>query len=341
MGRSEPGRPEPGRSEPGRSEPGRSEPGRREPGRPEPGRSTSSEAPPGVGRRALLRNGLLAAGGLGVATVAAASPTSPPRESTAATAGLATNTDDAARTDGAGTVAFRGNRQAGVVDPPQPYASFVGLDLPRGATRETCARLLRVWTDDIERLMSARAPLTDLEPELAEVPSGLTVTVAVGPGFYDAAGLTAERPDWLTPLPAFSVDRLGGEWPQTDLLLQVCAVSPVAVAHAQRRLVVGADTLAEQRWVQRGFREPLTQSRPELTFRTRSGRSTARCSPGSTASTTRSSGSAPTVRPLPRVCATAPRSSSAASPWISTGGTRPTARPARTPSAAASTPAPR
>ena len=158
-----------------------------------------------------------------------------------------------------------------MVDAPQPFASFVGLDLPPGATRETCARLLRVWTDDIERLMAARGPLTDLEPELAAVPSRLSVTVAVGPGFYDVAGLTAERPAWLAPLPALPIDRFTDDWPQTDLLLQVRADSPVAVAHAQRRLVVGADPLAVQRWVQRGFREPLTDSRPGLVFRNQFG----------------------------------------------------------------------
>ncbi len=39
------------------------------------------------------------------------------------------------------------------------------------------------------------------------------------------------------------------------------------MAHAQRRLVVGVDPLARQVWVQRGFREPLTDQRPGLPFR--------------------------------------------------------------------------
>ncbi|WP_404392493.1 Dyp-type peroxidase [Humibacillus xanthopallidus] len=230
------------------------------------------------GRRAVLRTGLLAAGGLGVATVAATSPTSPSSAGLPAPdGGLAERPGSSPGTGASGTrsagdtVAFRGARQAGVVDAPQPFASFVGLDLPPGATRETCARLMRVWTDDIERLMAARGPLTDLEPELAAVPSRLSVTVAVGPGFYDAAGLAADRPAWLAPLPSLPIDRFTDDWPQTDLLLQVRADSPVAVAHAQRRLVVGADPLAVQRWVQRGFREPLTDTRPGLVFRNQFG----------------------------------------------------------------------
>lgn len=213
----------------------------------------------GVDRRTLLRGGLLAAGGAGAGALASSrlGRDDPP-------AGPASQAAPQ-------TLRFRGARQSGIVEEPQPFAAFVGLDLAAGATRDTCRRLLRIWTDDIERLMAATGPLTDLEPELATVPSRLSVTVAVGPGFYDAAGLAAARPDWLKPLPAFDIDRFEPEWAQTDLLLQVRADSPVAVAHAQRRLVVGADPLVVQRWVQRGFREPLTATRPGLRFRNQFG----------------------------------------------------------------------
>lgn len=213
----------------------------------------------GVGRRTVLRSGLLAAGGAAVGSIGTGVALTAGR-----TAAPTVPTDRTPRTE---TVTFRARRQPGIVERPQPFASFVGLDLPRGATKQTCRRLLRVLTDDIERLMSAQGPLTDLEPELAEVPSRLSVTVAVGPGFYDAAGLTVVRPEWLAPLPRFGIDRLDPQWPQTDLLLQIRADSPVSVAHAQRRLVVGADQLATQRWVQRGFREPLTETRPGMHFR--------------------------------------------------------------------------
>ncbi|GAA6524700.1 Dyp-type peroxidase [Intrasporangium sp. DVR] len=213
----------------------------------------------GVDRRTVLRTGLLA-GGVGAAAVAATQLASN-REATPEEVAPSPPQEPPV------TLPFRGPRQSGVIDEPQPFAAFVGLDLPKHATRQTCRRLMRVWTDDIERLMAARGPLTDLEPELAAVPSRLSITVAVGAGFYAAAGLAASRPSWLAPLPAFAVDRLEPDWPQTDLLLQIRADSPVAVAHAQRRLVVGADPLAVQRWVQRGFREPLTATRPGMPFR--------------------------------------------------------------------------
>lgn len=165
------------------------------------------------------------------------------------------------------TVAFRGPRQPGVVTSPPPFAAFVGLDLAPGADADACRRLLAVLTDDIERLMRAQPPVTDQEPELASVPAHLTVTLGVGPGFFDAAGLASRCPPWLAPLPGFSVDRLEPRWRQTDLVLQVCADSPVAVSHAARRLQVGAAPMAVPVWTQVGFREPLTATRPGLPFR--------------------------------------------------------------------------
>ncbi len=151
---------------------------------------------------------------------------------------------------------FRGARQAGVVEPPQPYAAFVAMDLHPTADRDSVRRLLTVWTDDIERLMAGHGTLTDLEPELAAVPASLTVTLGVGPRTVEAVG--AATPSWLAPLPAFRIDRLQDRWSGGDLILKVSADSPVTVAHAQRRLITDAGDLATLRWVQRGFREPFS-----------------------------------------------------------------------------------
>lgn len=150
---------------------------------------------------------------------------------------------------------FRGPRQAGVDDVPQAFTTLVALDLTDGADRDTVRRLMAVWTDDITRLMAGRGPLTDLEPELAGRPSALSVTVGWGPATFGAAGVAA--PSWLGPLPAFEIDALEDRWNDGDLILQVCADSPVTVAHAVRRLVTAAAPMAMQRWVQRGFRDPL------------------------------------------------------------------------------------
>ena len=149
---------------------------------------------------------------------------------------------------------FRGTRQSGIVDPPQPYAAFVALDLVGRPDREAVRRLLTVWTDDIDRLMAGRGTLVDQEPELAAVPAGLTVTVGVGPRVVRAA--RAEAPTWLAPLPAYGIDRLEPGWSGGDFILQVCAHSPTTVAHAVRKLVTAAPEVVSVRWVQRGFREP-------------------------------------------------------------------------------------
>jgi dye decolorizing peroxidase len=149
---------------------------------------------------------------------------------------------------------FRGARQAGIADSPQTYAAFVALDLAGAVDATVVRRLLTVLTDDIDRLMAGRGPLTDQEPELAGVPAALTLTVGIGPRVV--AGVGAPAPAWLAPLPPFTVDRLEERWSGTDLLLQVCANSPTTVAHAQRRLLTGLAPLTTLRWVQRGFREP-------------------------------------------------------------------------------------
>ncbi len=150
---------------------------------------------------------------------------------------------------------FRGRHQPGLDDQPQPHAAFVSCTLAQPFDRDSLARLLRILTDDIERLMDGRGPLTEQEPEMASRTAALTITVGIGPALVAAAGQPV--PQWLTGLPGFAVDRLEPRWNGGDLLLQICADSPVTVAHAQRRLLAGLRSLGGPAWVQRGFREPF------------------------------------------------------------------------------------
>ncbi|MBE1876788.1 Dyp-type peroxidase [Myceligenerans sp. TRM 65318] len=168
---------------------------------------------------------------------------------------------------GRATVPFRGPRQPGVGTTPQGFATLVALDLVRGTDREALIRLMRIWTDDAERLMAGRPGLTDTEPELAAVPARLTVTVGYGPGVFAAADLAGRTPPWLRPLPSFGMDRLEDAWSGGDLLLQVCADDPVAVSHAVRVLVKQARTFAVGRWLQRGFRNSPGTTAPGTTWR--------------------------------------------------------------------------
>ncbi|MCX6406235.1 MAG: Dyp-type peroxidase [Propionibacteriales bacterium] len=197
----------------------------------------------GLSRRALLTTGSVGAAG---AVVGAAGASAVAREAPAADPGTR-------------TVAFRGAHQAGVVTPPQDHGVLVAYDLVEGADADALRRLFAIWTDDVARLTAGRAGLADTEPELALRPSGLTVTLAVGPGAVEAAGV--DVPSWLGPLPAFSVDRLEDRWSGGDLLLQICSDDELVVSHALRLLTKEARTFATVRWVQRGFRGPLGRDR--------------------------------------------------------------------------------
>ncbi|SDB89809.1 dye decolorizing peroxidase [Sanguibacter gelidistatuariae] len=152
---------------------------------------------------------------------------------------------------------FYGANQGGIATVPQARLALVAFDLLAGASRSTLVRIMRIWTDDAARLTRGAPGLTDTEPELATVPARLTVTVGYGPGVFEAAGLQARRPEWLAPLPPFSVDRLEEGWCGGDLVLQICADDEVTVAHAVRVLVKEVRELAQVRWVQRGFRRGM------------------------------------------------------------------------------------
>ena len=154
--------------------------------------------------------------------------------------------------NGQSKVAFYGRHQAGIATPAQAHASFIALELRPEVDRAALERLLRILTDDAARLTQGRPALADMEPELAAQPANLTVTFGFGPGLVARTGKTA--PEWLAPLPEFSIDRLQSEWSGGDLLLQVCSDEPVTVQHASRMLVKDSRSFATVRWVQTGFR---------------------------------------------------------------------------------------
>ncbi|QDW61533.1 Dyp-type peroxidase [Oerskovia sp. KBS0722] len=214
--------------------------------------SAAAPSRPRVSRRAFLVGGA-AAGAVAVAGAGGA------------WAGRATAPGTGAAPSGTGEpslhgdlrVPFHGPRQAGVETPAQAYLTLVALTLAPGTDRDALVRLMRIWTDDVARLTQGRPGLTDTEPELAEVPARLTVTVGYGPAVFTAAGLDDRRPAWLGPLPAFAVDRLEDRWNDGDLVLQVCADDEVTVSHAVRMLLREARDFASVRWLQKGFRRSV------------------------------------------------------------------------------------
>jgi len=212
----------------------------------------------GLDRRAFLQGGAAALGGaalaLGGRSAWDAATASEPATAPADAVGRA-------------FVPARGERQAGVGTLPQAFASFVSLDLLAGVDRAALVRLMRIWTDDIDRLAGGRPGLADTEPELAGVPARLTITVGYGPGVFTATRLEDLRPTWLAPLPSFSIDRLEEAWSGGDLMLQVCADDEVTISHALRLLLKDARTFTSVRWVQRGFRRSPGSTPPGTTMR--------------------------------------------------------------------------
>lgn len=155
---------------------------------------------------------------------------------------------------------FHGTHQAGIRTAPQAHATFLAFDLLPDAGREGLRRLLRQWTEDAGRLTRGVPALGDPQPDLAAPPARLTVTVGLGRGALEKAGLAGQAPAWLAPLPAFGVDRLEARWSDGDVVAQICAEDPIVLAHASRALVLDARDIAVVRWMQRGFRRPATST---------------------------------------------------------------------------------
>ncbi len=197
-------------------------------------------------RRHLLRTGAVALGGAGVGW------------SSSAALAAARATDDPAATSvtlspsaGSETVPFHGAHQAGVATPAQAHLALLGIDLTADVDRAGLRRLMRLLTDDAARLSSGEAALADTEPELAIVPSRLTVTFGFGPRVVEDLVSGAGR---FPAMPDFATDRLDPAWGQTDLAVQICSDDPMSVAHARRMLLKDLQGFGTLRWQQEGFR---------------------------------------------------------------------------------------
>ena len=216
----------------------------------------ADQARRGLSRRSVLSGGVAAVVGGGVVGGAAGYVGRGVVDDDEAVGDWKTVADS--RVVGAATEPFHGPRQSGITTPPQSHAAFVAFDIVPGATRTEIQGVLRAWSQDAARLTQGRGGLADLEPELAEDPARLTVTIGFGPGLFDAIGMPEKRPSWLAQLPAFpQIDQLEDRWSEGDLLLQICADDPVIVSHAARILASGVRGVARQRWSQRGFRKAV------------------------------------------------------------------------------------
>ncbi|MEV7598611.1 Dyp-type peroxidase [Kitasatospora sp. NPDC089797] len=213
---------------------------------------TGSEHPRAT-RRTLLRTALGASTAL-AALPAAALPAAAPAAA-------------APRSPG-GRIEFHGPHQAGILNPPPGYGTFLALDVT-ARDRAALETLLRTLTDRIRFLTAGGTP-PDLGPDAAPADSGtlgpvlpaddLTVTLSVGASLFDTRyGLTDRRPRRLTAMPAFPVDALRPAECHGDLCLQVCAENRDTVQHTIRDLLRRTTGLTRPRWQLDGFQN---RSRP-------------------------------------------------------------------------------
>ena len=209
---------------------------------------TAGQTPLGAMRRRTVITG---AAGVGVGAVAGASAhalLSPPRSDMSA---LGRKPADIALTDA--TAGFYGEHQQGIATESQAHARFIAIDLNENLHAEAIQRLLRILTNDAAALTRGTAPLTDQEPELAQVSANLTVTIGFGSRIFDIAA-PEKKPGWLAPLPAFpAIDKLQDAYTGGDLLLQLCCDDLTVLSHAQRMLTKDTRSFGRIRWVQNGF----------------------------------------------------------------------------------------
>ncbi|MFC1410991.1 iron uptake transporter deferrochelatase/peroxidase subunit [Streptacidiphilus sp. N1-12] len=217
-------------------------------------------------RRLLATAGAAGAAGLavGAGALAATNSSASPAATPAAGSG-----DAGARTPltalGANAHPFHGAHQGGIVEPAQARMLSTAFDLTPGTARPGLASLMKRWSAAAAALAAGRTPpgLSDDGSALDAGPSSLTVTFGFGASVFAKAGLTAQLPAALAPLPAFPEDKLDRRRSDGDLWVQVCADDGLVAFHAMRtlqRLAAGAATV---RWQMSGFsRSPGATARP-------------------------------------------------------------------------------
>ena len=184
------------------------------------------------------------------------------------------------------TVAFHGQKQAGITTAAQDRLHFAAFDVLPSATREDLVALLKDWTAAAARMTSGDgagpygplsgpydAPPDDTGEAIGLDPANLTITFGFGPTlFRDAAGadrfgLAGRQPEALTRLPHFPGDNLEPSASDGDLCVQACSNDPQVAVHAIRNLTRIAFGRAAIRWSQLGFGRTSSTSTSQVTPR--------------------------------------------------------------------------
>ncbi len=217
----------------------------------------------------VTRRALLTGIGVGAASVAAAG----------VGAAAITRSSDTAPAASGRQFDFYGQHQAGIVTPMQDHLHAAAFDLT-STSRDDLIALLRAWSAAAAQMTAGRpvgqygavngpydAPPDDTGEALDLPPSGLTVTIGLGPSLFrtlagvDRFGLADRLPPGFGPLPPFPRDTLDEAISGGDLFVQACADEAQVAVHAIRTFAREAFGTAAVRWSQLGFgRSSVTSS---------------------------------------------------------------------------------
>ncbi|MFI2753506.1 iron uptake transporter deferrochelatase/peroxidase subunit [Cellulomonas sp. P22] len=253
-------------------------------GAPSPAPSEHAPSERAPSRRALSRRALLGLGGAAALGAAAAAGAGAGRATAPATASPGTGAS-------AGTYAFTGAHQAGIVTPAQDRMHIAAFDLTT-TSRDELVALLRTWTVMAARLTQGLdagpygpasgpydAPPDDTGEAFGLPPAGLTITFGFGRSLFvgtpapdgtpgvDRFGLADRLPAALVELPHFPQDVLEDARCGGDLVVQACADDPQVAVHAIRNLSRAAFGTATIRWSQLGYGRTSSTSTAQTTPR--------------------------------------------------------------------------
>ena len=166
---------------------------------------------------------------------------------------------------GADSVPFYGAHQGGITQPMQARMYAAAFDLTPGTARPGLTSLMKRWSAAAAAMAEGRTPpgVQDTDVALDAGPSSLTVTFGFGASVFAKAGLGAQLPGQLAPLPVFASDALVPANSDGDLWVQVCADDGLVAFHAMRTLQQLAAGAAAVRWQMSGFsRSPGATPQP-------------------------------------------------------------------------------
>ncbi|HEY4577205.1 MAG TPA: Dyp-type peroxidase [Yaniella sp.] len=214
----------------------------------------------GVSRRGLLlgAGGVVGGGLIGAASGYAAASFGAPaapgdlQQPVTVTPGIANTQVTVSEPYGTDTIPFYGPRQAGVDTALQSHGIFIALNLHDDTDADRLSSMMRLLTDDAARLTQGRGALADLDEELAAAPARLTVTFGFGSEVFNRTKPEL-KPDWLKPLPEYSIDQLNPDYTGGDMIIMIQGDDPLSVAHARRMLLKDSRAFASVAWIQTGF----------------------------------------------------------------------------------------